>query len=60
MANLPPLPPAARAPQGGKNAAGGKSANPKDGRAGGGRSGQDGQKGKSGGGVQGNRKQGDR
>ena len=34
MANLPPVPPAGRAPQGGKNAAGGK-ANPKDSRAGG-------------------------
>lgn len=33
MANLPPLPPAGRAPQGGQNAAGGK-ANPKDARAG--------------------------
>lgn len=33
MANLPPLPPAGRAPQGGQNAAGGK-ANPKDFRAG--------------------------
>ncbi len=33
MANLPPLPPAARAPQGGQNARGGKS-NPKDSRAG--------------------------
>jgi len=33
MANLPPLPPAGRAPQGGKNAGG--KANPKDARAGG-------------------------
>jgi hypothetical protein len=33
LANLPPLPPAGRAPQGGHNAAGGK-ANPKDARAG--------------------------
>ncbi len=33
MANLPPLPPAGRAPQGGQNAGGGK-ANPKDSRAG--------------------------
>jgi len=33
MANLPPLPPAGRAPQGGKNT-GGKT-NPKDARAGG-------------------------
>lgn len=33
MANLPPLPPAGRAPQGGQNAGGGKS-NPKDARAG--------------------------
>ena len=33
MANLPPLPPAGRAPQGGKQAAGG-NANPKDSRAG--------------------------
>jgi hypothetical protein len=33
MANLPPLPPAGRAPQGGHNAAGGR-ANPKDIRAG--------------------------
>jgi hypothetical protein len=33
MANLPPLPPAGRAPQGGQNAGGGK-ANPKDARAG--------------------------
>ena len=32
MANLPPLPPAGRAPQGGKSATGGK-ANPKDARA---------------------------
>jgi len=32
MANLPPMPPAGRAPQGGQNAAGGKS-NPKDSRA---------------------------
>lgn len=38
MANLPPLPPAGRAPQGGKNATGGK-ANPKDARAGAGKSG---------------------
>ena len=38
MANLPPLPPAGRAPQGGKNATGGKT-NPKDARAGGGGSG---------------------
>lgn len=29
MANLPPLPPAGRAPQGGRNAAGGR-VNPKD------------------------------
>jgi hypothetical protein len=29
MANMPPLPPAGRAPQGGHNAAGGR-ANPKD------------------------------
>ena len=33
MANLPPLPPAGRAPQRGKSASGGK-ANPKDARAG--------------------------
>lgn len=33
MANLPPLPPAGRAPQGGQNATGGR-ANPKDFRAG--------------------------
>ncbi len=33
LANLPPLPPAGRAPQGGHNAAAGK-ANPKDARAG--------------------------
>jgi hypothetical protein len=32
MANLPPLPPAGRAPQGGKKAAGGKQ-NPKDSRS---------------------------
>ncbi|MFH5945292.1 hypothetical protein, partial [Roseomonas xinghualingensis] len=58
MANLPPLPPAGRAPQGGKNATGGK-ANPKDARAGSGNSG-----GKQQGGVssatQSNRKTGDR
>ena len=33
MANLPPLPPAGRAPQGGKNAPGGKT-NAKDSRPG--------------------------
>jgi hypothetical protein len=33
MANLPPLPPAGRAPQGGHNAAGGRD-NPKNFRAG--------------------------
>jgi hypothetical protein len=58
MANLPPLPPAGRAPQGGKNAAGGKP-NPKDARAGGSRSGS----GKQGGvssATQSNRKQGER
>lgn len=58
MANLPPLPPAGRAPQGGQNAAGGK-ANPKDPRAGGKHNGTQKQ-----GGVskttQSNRKQGDR
>jgi hypothetical protein len=57
MANLPPLPPAGRAPQGGKNATGGK-ANPKDARAGTGNSG-----GKQGGvssATQSNRKTGDR
>nr|MCV4210215.1 hypothetical protein [Roseomonas sp. SXEYE001] len=57
MANLPPLPPAGRAPQGGKNATGGK-ANPKDARAGSGNSG-----GKQGGvssTTQSNRKTGDR
>lgn len=32
MANLPPVPPAGRAPQGGKKATGGKP-NPKDARA---------------------------
>jgi hypothetical protein len=37
MANLPPLPPAGRAPQGGKNATG--KANPKDAHAGAVRSG---------------------
>jgi hypothetical protein len=35
MANLPPLPPAGRAPQGGKDSAGSK-ANPKDARSDGG------------------------
>jgi hypothetical protein len=35
MANLPPLPPAGRAPQGGKDSTGSK-ANSKDARAGGG------------------------
>jgi hypothetical protein len=57
MANLPPLPPAGRAPQGGKNAASGKP-NPKDARAGGGQG-----AGKQGGvssATQSNRKQGDR
>jgi hypothetical protein len=58
MANLPPLPPAGRAPQGGQNAAGGKS-NPKDSRAGAKHNGTTKQ-----GGVnkatQSNRKQGDR
>jgi hypothetical protein len=57
MANLPPLPPAGRAPQGGKNATGGK-ANPKDACAGAGNSG-----GKQGGvssATQSNRKTGDR
>ena len=57
MANLPPLPPAGRAPQGGKNATGGK-ANLKDARAGAGNSG-----GKGGGvssATQSNRKTGDR
>jgi hypothetical protein len=57
MANLPPLPPAGRAPQGGKNATGWK-ANPKDARAGAGNSG-----GKQGGvssATQSNRKTGDR
>jgi hypothetical protein len=58
MANLPPLPPAGRAPQGGQNAAGGKS-NPKDSRVGAKRNGTPKQ-----GGVnkatQSNRKQGDR
>ncbi len=56
MANRPPLPPAGRAPQGGKNATGGK-ANPKDARAGAGSSG-----GKQGGvssATQSNRKTGD-
>jgi hypothetical protein len=38
MANLPPSPPAGRAPQGGKKATGGK-ANPKDAHAGAGNSG---------------------
>ena len=55
--HLPPLPPASRAPQGGKNTAGGK-ANPKDARAGGGRSG--GQGGGVSSATQSNRKQGDR
>ena len=58
MANLPPLPPAGRAPQGGKNSAAGKP-NAKDARADGGRS--DG--GKQGGvskATQSNRKTGDR
>ncbi|MCR0985260.1 hypothetical protein [Roseomonas populi] len=57
MANLPPLPPAGRAPQGGKNATGGKG-NPKDARAGAVSSG-----GKQGGvssATQSNRKTGDR
>ncbi|MBP0445911.1 hypothetical protein J8J14_14130 [Roseomonas sp. SSH11] len=57
MANLPPLPPAGRAPQGGKNATG--KPNPKDARAGGGRDGG----GKQGGvssATQSNRKTGDR
>jgi hypothetical protein len=57
MANLPPLPPAGRAPQGGKKATGGKP-NPKDARAEAGRSSS------KGGGVskstQSNRSQGDR
>ena len=58
MANLPPLPPAGRAPQGGNKAAAGKS-NPKDARAGGNRNGNA----KSGGVsklTQSSRKQGDR
>jgi hypothetical protein len=57
MANLPSLPAASRAPQGGKNATGGK-ANPKDARTGAGNSG-----GKQGGvssATQSNRKTGDR
>ncbi len=56
MASLPPLPPAGRAPQGGKNATG--KANPKDAQAGAVRSG-----GKQGGvssATQSNRKAGDR
>ena len=57
MANLPPLPPAARAPQGGKNATGGK-ANPKDARAGAGKSGGKGSGVSSA--TQSNRKTGDR
>lgn len=58
MANLPPLPPAGRAPQGGKNATGGKP-NAKDARVDGGRHGS----GKQGGvsaATQSNRKTGDR
>ncbi|SHK06973.1 hypothetical protein SAMN02745194_04102 [Roseomonas rosea] len=58
MANLPPLPPAGRAPQGGKNAASGK-ANPKDARAGGG-GGNGGKQGGVSSATQSNRKQGDR
>ena len=59
MANshLPPVPPASRAPQGGKDKAGSK-ANPKDARAGGGRAG--GQQGGVSSATQSNRKQGDR
>jgi hypothetical protein len=58
MANLPPLPPAGRAPQGGQSAATGKS-NPKDSRAGTKRGGAPKQSGvnKT---TQSNRKQGDR
>lgn len=60
MANshLPPVPPASRAPQGGKNTAGGKT-NPKDARAGGGGSGGSHQGGVSSA-TQSNRKSGDR
>ena len=58
MANLPPLPPAGRAPQGGKNAAGGKP-NAKDARADGGRPGGGRQGGVSAA-TQSNRKTGDR
>jgi hypothetical protein len=57
MANLPPLPPAGRAPQGGKDATGGK-ANPKDARAGTGNSG--GKQGSVSSATQSNRKTGDR
>jgi hypothetical protein len=58
LANLPPLPPAGRAPQGGHNATAGK-ANPKDARAGAsyGRNLKQGGVSKA---TQSNRKQGDR
>jgi hypothetical protein len=55
MANLPSLPPAGRAPQGGKNATG--KANPKDARAGASTSGKQGGVSSA---TQSNRKTGDR